>query len=171
MIGPDTQAVGGRVQDSRCWRCFGRGAGCVCVGRSNFHRQQDYRYPYGPAGQPGAGDGPGGVDWRMRFHIERRSPDFSAQLCPEGADKQTCTDLLFVLTRSSHGLRIHPTMSSISSVGSSASNSAAIYQQYIAQQRAQKQANTVNTPPAQQTKAPKAVAAPAGDVDHDGDSH
>jgi hypothetical protein len=61
-------------------------------------------------------------------------------------------------------------MSSISSVGSSASNSAAIYQEYLARQQAQKQSSQANAP-TQQTKAPKAAAAPTGDVDHDGDSH
>jgi hypothetical protein len=61
-------------------------------------------------------------------------------------------------------------MSSIGNVGSSASNSAAIYQEYLANQRAQKQASTGN-PPTQQPKTSKPAPQPAGDVDHDGDSH
>jgi hypothetical protein len=61
-------------------------------------------------------------------------------------------------------------MSSISSVGSSSSNASAIYQERLAQQRAQKQAAPANKP-AQNASPAKPAAAPAGDVDHDGDSH
>ena len=57
-------------------------------------------------------------------------------------------------------------MSSISSTGSSSSNNAAAYQEYLARAQAQKQANN-----ATETKAPTAPApTPAADVDHDGDS-
>jgi hypothetical protein len=61
-------------------------------------------------------------------------------------------------------------MSSIDGVSSSSSNSAAIYQEYLARQQAQKQSNAANTAD-QPAKAPKPVVAAAGDVDHDGDSH
>jgi len=57
-------------------------------------------------------------------------------------------------------------MSSISST-SSASNSAAIYQEYLARLQSQKQTTTPNAQPTAAKPAPVAT----GDVDHDGDSH
>lgn len=58
-------------------------------------------------------------------------------------------------------------MSSISSTGSSGSNAAAAYQEYLARLQAQKQ-----TDPASAGHSPgQAAPAPTGDVDHDGDSH
>jgi hypothetical protein len=59
-------------------------------------------------------------------------------------------------------------MSSIDSIGSSSSsNSAAVYQEYLARLQAQKQAakSSETNEPAQD------ATSSAGDVDHDGDSH
>ena len=59
-------------------------------------------------------------------------------------------------------------MSSITSVGSStSSNAAAAYQENLARMLAQKQASKA----ADTTVPAPAAPAPAGDVDHDGDSH
>ena len=58
-------------------------------------------------------------------------------------------------------------MSSVNAVSSSSSNAAAAYQDQLARQLAAKQ-----TDKAHQAKAPSQPAPPpAGDVDHDGDSH
>ena len=62
-------------------------------------------------------------------------------------------------------LYINPPMSSISSVGSSSNNAAAIYQENLARSLAQKQAANAAA------KAPvTATPAPVADPDHDGDS-
>jgi hypothetical protein len=60
-------------------------------------------------------------------------------------------------------------MSSINSVSSSSSNSAAVYQEMLARQLAAKAAANSN-----QAKTPSQTVStppPSGDVDHDGDSH
>jgi hypothetical protein len=64
------------------------------------------------------------------------------------------------------GRRINHHMSSISST-SSASNSAAMYQEYLARLSSQKSAASPGAQPAAAKPAPVAT----GDVDHDGDSH
>jgi hypothetical protein len=64
------------------------------------------------------------------------------------------------------GLRTNNTMSSINST-SATSNSAAMYQEYLARLQIQKQ---TTGPGAQPTTAKPAPVA-TGDVDHDGDSH
>ena len=58
-------------------------------------------------------------------------------------------------------------MSSISSTGSSGSSAAAAYQDCLLRLPAQKQTDTTSAAKSSGPATPK----PAGDVDHDGDSH